>query len=294
MNDSLIERFTDLFVKRGSFFAIENNIIFTKYNNMIVPFGPVNEDYSLTKPQAKNLLKKLDGILVRWTDATNEPSQKKEWYAVTCNNFISIDLMKSKHKNEISRGLNNCEVKRIDPEFLSKIGYDVFVKANKNYKNSSPITLSREDYARNIMFSHGFEDIVHYWGCFSKGKLIGYSSNYIFDPIEVAYTTVKFDPDYLNLYPSYALFYEMNKYYLSENNFEYVNDGFRSILHETNIQQYLIKKFNFTKTYLNLNIYYKPIFNMFVKTMYPFKNLTGKVDKRFDALFELERIRRNG
>ena len=34
------------------------------------------------------------------------------------------------------------------------------------------------------------------------------------------YSTIKFDPDYLSYYPSYALFFTMNQYYLNEKNYK--------------------------------------------------------------------------
>jgi hypothetical protein len=45
--------------------------------------------------------------------------------------------------------------------------------------------------------------------------MIAYSQN-IIENNSINYSTVKFDPTCLRLYLSYALFYEMNRYYLNE------------------------------------------------------------------------------
>ncbi|MCZ7616291.1 MAG: hypothetical protein M5T52_22730 [Ignavibacteriaceae bacterium] len=40
---------------------------------------------------------------------------------------------------------------------------------------------------------------------------------------------MKFLPEKFDLFPTYALVYSMDEYYLQRLKFEYVNDGFRSI-----------------------------------------------------------------
>ncbi len=77
----------------------------------------------------------------------------------------------------------------------------------------------------------------------------------------------------------------MNEYYLKEKRFEYVNEGFRNILHETEVQAFLQKKFSFRKAYTNLNIIYKPYFKFILSTLRPFKNILGKADPRLAALY---------
>ena len=63
---------------------------------------------------------------------------------------------------------------------------------------------------------------------------------------------------YLKNYSSYVLYFSMNKYYLNENNFKYVNNGTRSISHQTNIHDFLIDKFKFRKAYCKMEIEYAP------------------------------------
>jgi len=135
-----------------------------------------------------------------------------------------------------------------------------------------------------------FEDIVHYWGIFHNNILIAYSENYIYDNIEVNYSAIKFHPDFLKLYPSYALFYEMNKYYLKENKFRYANDGFRSILHQTNIQGFLIDKFKFKRAYTNLYVFYKPYVSIFLKITSPIKGILKRISPKLSALYTMDEI----
>jgi hypothetical protein len=292
MNDKTLQRYSDLLLGRNEKFIVIDNKIFKPYNRMAVPFGPVKMDFSISGSQAKSISQKLKCPIVRWTNGFQDEGSTNGWYAVICKEFVPLEKLKSKFRSEINRGLNNCTVKRIDAEFLSEHGYEVYHKALGNYRNKTFSGISKETFFKNFLINKNFDDIIHYWGVFNNLKLIAYGYNYIFENVESAYITAKFDPEYLRLYSSYALFYEMNKYYLSDNNFEYVNDGFRSILHETNIQEYLIGKFNFQKEYTNLNVYYSSLLKTFIKVTFPVKNLFTKYDRRFSALFELEKIRR--
>ena len=63
----------------------------------------------------------------------------------------------------------------------------------------------------------------------------------------------------------------MNKYYLEEKRLKYVNDGARSITEHSNIQSFLIEKFNFRKAYCHLDITYKWWLTVLVKVLFPLR-----------------------
>jgi hypothetical protein len=63
----------------------------------------------------------------------------------------------------------------------------------------------------------------------------------------------------------------MNEYYLKECGLGYVNDGGRSITEHSNIQPFLMQKFNFRKAYCRISIVYKPWLAVMVKVLFPFR-----------------------
>lgn len=286
-----IERFTKLFEELDYKFTIYKNTLWWIYSEMVQPFGPVKFDYSLSSEEAKYILNKLGGLLIRWTDGIEE-NKTTEWYAVICDKFLDISELPSKNRNEIGRGLKNCKVEMVNAEYIAKNGFEVFVSAFDRYKGARKPKISELEYRNNIMKTRCFDDILHYWGIFYKDKMIGYSTNYIFDNIEVNYFTIYFHPSYLKLYPSYALFYTMNKYYLQEEDFKYVNDGYRSVLHETEIQNFLQKKFFFKKAYIDLHVVYKPYIGIPLRVLKPFKYFLEKIDPRIGALYMQDSISR--
>ena len=89
----------------------------------------------------------------------------------------------------------------------------------------------------------------------------------------------------------------MNQYYLNENNFRYVNDGARSISHETNIQTFLIDKFRFRKAYCKLNIIYSTKVRLLLSLIYPFRLilvfLNFGIFIKLNILLKQENIRRS-
>lgn len=59
----------------------------------------------------------------------------------------------------------------------------------------------------------------------------------------------------------------------------YINDGARSISHETNFQDYLEKYFGFRKAYCKLHIAYNPRIKWAVKVLFPFRKILRKFDE---------------
>lgn len=105
------------------------------------------------------------------------------------------------------------------------------------------------------------------------------------------YRTMKAIPAFQKQYAYYGLIYEMNRFYLEERKLKYVNDGGRSITNHSNIQPFLIEKFNFRKAYCKLDIHYKWWLGVMVKTLYPFRKLI-KV-RQVQSLLNMEAMAHN-
>lgn len=291
-----IKRFAELYEELGVKFEIVNGILWRKYNRIIVPLGPAKLDYSISREEARFLLTKFGkALLVRWTDGFNnnpENISNDGWYAVLCYEFKDLPLLSVKHRYNIKRGLKNCEVKMVDAGFIANNGFNVYASAFSRYKDIKKPFLSEKEFKERILKTKTFDDIINYWGVFYNNNLIAYSENYIYNNIEVSYSTIKFHPDFLRLYSSYAIIFEMNKFYLRDNRFEYVNDGFRSILHQTNIQDYLIRSFNFQKVYTNLSIFYQRYLSIYLYVTFPMRKIFSKLSPKLTSLYKQEEIRR--
>jgi len=266
--------------------------IWRPYRRMVVPVGPVAQAYTISKEQQRFLLSRFrECVLVRYTDGFRAGLTSGSWYAVVCRKFIELGEYKSRLRNQVRRGLNNCVAKRIDAEHVATHGYDVFMASFDRYKNGRAPDISRDEFRQRVSVAGDFPDLREYWGVFVEGELAGYSSNSIFDTTEASYTQIKLHPKFLNAYPSYALLFRMNEYYLREKGFAYVNDGFRSLLHESRMQDFLQHKFGFERAYTNLYLRYRPQLALALSMPTPVKALVGRFVPDFRALIELDRAR---
>lgn len=59
----------------------------------------------------------------------------------------------------------------------------------------------------------------------------------------------------------------------------YINDGARSISHETAFQDYLEKYFGFRKAYCKIHIAYNPSIKLVIKMLFPFRKMLRRFDE---------------
>ena len=164
-------------------------------------------------------------------------------------------------RNQVKKCFKTMRVERITGEYLLNHGYEVYVKAAENYVVKC-VAPSREEFETRIR--NGGEN--DYWGVIDMGteRLVAFSLNYVSD-VCCEYRTMKAIPEFQKKYVYYGLIYEKNRYYLEELKLKYVNDGARSITEHSNIQPFLIDKFNFRKAYCHLKLHYRWWFGLAVK-----------------------------
>ena len=203
--------------------------------------------------------------------------------------MITIAIIEEKYE----KVLKNCFVKKTTSDIIARDGYEVYRNAFLHYKTNINI-LNEVAFKKNILLNKNYD----YWAIYKDDSniMIAYSQN-IISHNSINYSSIKFHPNYLRLYSSYALFFKMNEYYINKKKFMYVNDGARSISHNTNIQPFLEDKFHFRKAYCKLNIIYRWDIALIVKLLYPFRGLFKKLNhplgnKIFVLLYQ-ESIRRS-
>lgn len=283
------DRYKNLFQFRNTPFEEVNGKLFRNYNGIILPEGPASENFHLPLEEQKKLIKKLNGLLYRGTLGFNS---SKGYYVVIADEFISPDQIKDRNiRYEIKRALKLNRVVKISAQILAENGYDVYLKAVQSYRGFKGGIISKENYVKNLLSSQSYEDIIHYWGVYHEDKLVGYSSNYLYDKIEANYSQIKYNPEYFKKGISYALIHTMNEYYLKEKGFSYVSDGYMSLQHESNIQNFLIRNFGFYQKQVTLQITFAFPLNWIVLVGKPFKNLLMKLDQRFKGIFKINELK---
>lgn len=258
-----------------------------KYNGAIIPNTPPHIEVDVDYIQQN--ISKEGAYFARWTTNFDFSTETNFWYVIHDTPMLIQDYSKNT-RSKIRRGLKRCKVKLVDKKELKERGFAAYRKAFLRYK-TNVYPKSYQDFKDEI---DSLEGVWHFWAIYNSDNiLIGYSQNRIFENY-CDYSTVKFHPDYLNLYPSYALFFTMNHYYLNQHNFKYVNDGAKSMSHDTNIQNFLMQKFKFRKAYCKLHLRYRPIVKLIINILFPFKFLISKIQvgifQKINVLLNHEQI----
>lgn len=286
-----VERFAEMLRAKNQRYELVNGQLFVRKGQWIMPLGPAQQSYALTPEQSRELLRSLGGLWVQWTDGFGPQAEASEWYALVCRRFVPVDEMASPNaRKNIRRGLRRCEVRQVDVREIAENGYETYCAAVREYGLREPLPTAAE-FARRVMSDEPFGDIRHRWAAYHEGRLIGFNQNLIYDDIEVDYTMGKFHPEHLHSYPAYALFAAMNEYYLVQKRFQYINAGSRSISHDTEIQEFLVRLFNFEQAKTNLHVHYRPPLGGLLRLARPFRAVVQAVYPKSAAVFKLDQFR---
>ncbi len=280
---------------KGRPFAKVGDKVFVRKGPAAVPLGPVGSDFTVTPDQANRLLRELGGWWVQYTDGFRWGAESSSWYAVLCRGHVSLaNIVSGNTRSKLRRGLKHCRVVKVNPGEIAEKGYETYCAALQGYKGWNGAVPSPKEFERSVNSDAPFPDVRHQWAVYHRDDMIAFAQNLVYWPIEVDYTLIKLHPAFLKLYPAYALIYTMNQYYLEDQGFEYVSDGFRSVLHQTGVQQFLIDKFGFERAYTGLHMHYRFPLGAAVQLLRPARALVRKMSPSVGALLELDRLRVRG
>lgn len=262
-----------------------------KYNRAIIPDTPPHLPINNTEEEIKLFIKQSKVFFARWESDFDCGKSTDFWFLI---NDIPMELedYDSKTRGSIRKGLRECIVDRITIDQLINEGYEVYLLAFKKYKTYLQ-SKTKQEFIDEIMAT---PNNWEYWGVFYNKKMIGYSKVMVINNY-AEYRSIKLHPRFLRHLPAESLIYTMNSNYLNKRKFKYVNNGARSIAHQTNFPLFLIRKFKFRKAYCRLNIVYNGKINLLVKCLYPFRGLLRLIRfgpfRQSNILLKQESIRRS-
>lgn len=241
------------------------------YKNVWISEHAPHNTPKLTEEECKTLFKQ-GGWAILYTSDFDHTSETS-YYAVIKDQFGDLEELTKKVRTKVRKALKTYEIRKATPEEMQRYGMDIYYNAFAKYKVKS-VPETRE--SMEALF-HKVEENDEYeaWMVFQREDHtpVAWSITHVFENM-CEYETVKVDPAFLgSTYPSYGLFYTMNQYYLSECKLSYVNAGWRSITHHSNIQPFLMDQFNFRKAYCKIDMRYRFPLNMAVSLLFPFRRL---------------------
>lgn len=215
-------------------------------------------------------------ILARWT-SNFDCGYKTEWWYCIKDEPFSLEDVKAKKRYYIKKGLENFDVRVINPsEYIEEL----FVVATEAYKNYSSALIDKSCKAKEIFEREICRTDIITFGAFEKQNnqlLCGYANVKIYDSY-ADFMTLKVIPKYEKRQINAALIFGILDYLKDKlGNGYYLSDGMRNILHETNFQNYLISYFGFRLAYCNLHIAYRPLLRPIINILYIFRDVCYKL-----------------
>lgn len=214
--------------------------------------------YEPSKYIFKKKLNKSKAFLGRYTTNYDFP-QDTGWYYVVMTKPINLDILSSNRRRKFRKGISKIQIKLLSFENSKEI-YELYLKTAKSYKNYDILT--EKDFF-NKYNSELFENSLYGAYLSDSSILVGFAAIKEYDDF-AKILIMKFDNDYYKDYITYGFFYNIINIYLVKKNFSFISNGERAILHETDIQDFLINQIGFNKLYSQLNITYKPLTHIFI------------------------------
>ena len=255
------------------------------YNHALVPTLPPHIDPDISWMKDSDRWKEYAGgkmpLFARWV-SDFDCSEETEWWCIIKDTPFDIMSLKSNRRSLITRGLKRVDVKVIIPADYAEQMSNILVKEWKYYDDSYEEGNDRQkltdDFKKLTMKNLGNAE---YLGAFLKDTdtMIGYASYNLFDDW-IEYSVVKTDPEYLNTQVNAALAYFGVERYMRPG-IKYIHGGWRTMIHESNYQEYLMKNFGFRKAYCKLHIEYRPLMQIAVNVLYPLRGMIKKVKNKW-------------
>ncbi len=256
---SYLNRYEAFLQRQGISYLRQGDLLLREYGSIIIPLGPALVPEPQIEMNTAAVFSHLKGKLLWWS-YQKSGFESNGWYAVIKDRHLAIDEYRTANiRNQIRKGLKSFEIRRIAPELLVHQGYVIYQSAFAAYQSKAP--QDESEYRKFMEILPEFDDIIHPIGIFYEQQLIGYSLIYRYGSREANISEIRIQPKFKDKYPSYALFHWISEEYLLKKKVAYISDGYRNLVHETNIQELLIRKFGFKKQGLYLECELKKPYN---------------------------------
>lgn len=264
------------------------------YNHAAVPTTAPHEEANIDAINDGSVWKELtpSPLLARWHSDWDCGYETEWWFEIKDTAFDS-SLLKSKRRYEINKGKKNYRVETIDStQYIAEL-FEVTEEAIKGWPQKYRPSISKESFNNSIERWNECD----VFGAFNSDNIIeGYAV--VRDCGSYAeFAVLRAKPEAEKNAINAAIVAGIMDYYSDrlEGDF-YINDGSRSISHETAFQEYLEKYFGFRKAYCKLHVKYRRGFGFVIKGIYPFRKLVkgnGVLGHRLSGILKMEEIVRS-
>lgn len=196
--------------------------------------------------EAQRLLFRSRSILLRGTVA---PTTSGSWWDVVCRDH-AFERLSSNTRSQVRRGRRRHRLGRLDVATLLELGHRCHVESHERYRDATP--MSEEAFAEWVRVVLASPITETFGAVDEEGRLAGYIVC-VREPDGVFMHTIDITPRGLKNYASAALIEHVAAHYVAEG--LPVCNGARSVLHETNMQDYLLR-LGFQREHAELRVIY--------------------------------------
>jgi hypothetical protein len=262
------------------------------YNRSLIP--SISPEILITDSidRIKDTIKEENLFFARWVTNFDCIRETGFWYVIN-DTLLTIDDYSRNTRSKIRRGLNNFSVKEICFNENLEACYEIYCEAFDSY-NTLEKCMSILEFKSFILSRIRNKEFL---GLYDKNNRLEAFCVIIIYKNSCELSTIKFRPSSLKRYSGYCLYYTLNKRFLSQKRFRFINNGSRSLLHKTNVHNFLIEKFKYRRAFCDLHICYNNYLRIIVIIIFPLRSLlrifsSRKLEKINAVLFQ-EEIHRN-
>jgi hypothetical protein len=204
-----------------------------------------------------------------------------------CRDY-ALDKLSGKSRARIRRAAGSLEVRPATPSWLAKFGHACHVEFSA-LKNMRPQSATEfEKYFADLERHPVFEC----WTCTNGNELVGYAVC-LREHDGVFMEIFQITPAGRRSFAGYLLLHTILQHYVNDLSLP-ISNGTRSVLHPTDMQEFLLK-FGFRREFADLLIVYRPAVAVLVKMLFPFRKIFEWFDRiplsqKISAVLQQEEI----
>jgi hypothetical protein len=269
------------------------NFSWQYYNHALLPTTAPHEEADVAALGNPETWKPKGGghpLFARWTSHF-DCGYETGWYHCILDKPFDISALKSKKRHQINLGIQNFDVRIINPNIYAEQIHNVFLSAWQTYTGTGKLSVNKNTYCSNVK---NWQGIV--FGAFLKNKdeLVAWMRVHR-NAMYIDMISSKTIPEFERLHVNASLVYGVCEYFKDDlANGKYLCNGERNIYHPTNRQAYLEKYFGFRKAYSLLHLHYAPYIRPFIRILYPFRKilrcLPFNFTKQISGVLQMEEI----
>ena len=201
------------------------------------PLGGPHRVKPVCLEEIRRAMKATGAVVSLWNEQWD--TQPCDWWWVCCDDpAYDVETLPKNARRDIRAGLRRCEIRRLELEWYSRNRYAIDAAAVGRYRDYQANLDPTETRQRTLV--EGAYPGRETWGAFVDGAFAAYMDCLVIDDAAFLAST-KAAPAFFKALVNNALAYHVTKHYLQERKVKYVCDGQRSLVHQTQYQDFLEK-----------------------------------------------------